>query len=93
MARKLGVDLRKMLVDRAQQPVPRLERLRVSECVMVEGLEDLADQVEMENCECSPEVVDVDIVSELEGWHDPWYSGPTDGSEEPEELEDLDESE
>lgn len=75
MGRELGAILRSLLVNRAQHPVRQLKRLCVSECMAVEGLEDLTDEIESKTCRCSSGHAYVNTSSDLEGWHDPWESG------------------
>lgn len=54
IARAFGEQLRSMLDHRASamSPSRRLKKLRVNQCMVVEGLEDYADKFEVESCDC-----------------------------------------
>lgn len=83
MAAEIGTKLKSVLAIRAQASVPRLEKLRINSCMVVEGLVELAERVETEECDCEAGYVDV----YMEGWHDPLHPDIVWGSETGSDVE------
>lgn len=73
MARELGEELETVLATQGFPAVARLQRLKLDDCMMIDGLSKMADKVETVRCWCDEDRFDheFDTAEFVQRWHDP----------------------
>lgn len=77
MALLLGDELETVLEGQGFPLVARLQKLKLNECMMVDGLSRMAEKVGTVRCWCEDDRFDheFDAAEFVQGWHDPPLPG------------------